>query len=200
MPSSVDRTAGEVDWPDWAERTEPHRRKTTSKFKVTLNQAVNDIEAELEDRLGVDDWRLSTAAPHRKKDGRPYSDADPDDPGAVVQWSMNGEKYSVAADEYTNLRDNVRAIGLYLKEKRKMSNRPVKTGQSEFATARLPSADKDAVVGSEPPHEVLGVAPDAPMAVVKGAYRELLKDRHPDHGGSRETFERLQTAKDAMLD
>ena len=105
MPSKIDRTGGEIDWPAWAERTD--RRERTSKFSVTLASAINDIETELKDRLGVDDWRLSTAAPHRKKDGRPYGDANPSDSGAVVRWSMDGQQYCVAADQYDDLRDNV---------------------------------------------------------------------------------------------
>lgn len=199
--SRTDRTDGEIDWPHWAERTAPAERERTNKFSIPTGRAIDEIEAELVNRLGVDDWRLSTAAPHRKKDGRPYADARPDDPGAVVRWSMDGEQYAVAADHYTKLRDNIRAIGLYISEKRKMANRPVKTGQDEFATARLPSGDENDVVvaGTKPPHEILGVAPDAPDATVKGAYRELLKERHPDHGGTSEEFAQLQQAKKAML-
>jgi hypothetical protein len=203
MPSSVDRTAGRLDWPTWADRTT--RRKRTSKFSVSLAQAINDIETELEDRIGVDDWRLSTAAPHRKRDGRPYADANPDDPGAVVRWTDDDEQYAVAADQYSDLRDNIRAIGLYIQEKRKMSNRPVHTGQDEFATARLPSGEEDeAIVVAGPggetqePHEVLGVDPDAPPEVVKGAARQLKKKHHPDGDGDREEFKRVLEAEQKL--
>jgi DnaJ-domain-containing protein 1 len=117
---------------------------------------------------------------------------------------MDEEQYAVACDRYTGLRDNVRAIGLYIEEKRKMGNRPVRPGQDEFATARLPSGDdEDLVVASgrtEEPHEVLGVSPDAPDAVVTGAYRKLLKERHPDYGGSAAELRQLNQAKEAMLD
>jgi hypothetical protein len=212
MPESVsatDRTAGEVDWPAWADRTEPRRRERTSKFSVTLHQAIEDIQTELEDRLGADDWRISTAAPHRKKDGRPYADASPDDPAVVVRWSKDGEQYCVAADEYTSLRDNTRAIGLYIAEKRKMSNRPVHTGQDEFATARLPSGDEDddvVVAGpggglSEPAHEVLGVAEDAPDDVIRAAARRLAANVHPDgENGDEAEFKKIQRAKRRLLD
>jgi len=64
------------------------------------------------------------------------------------------------------------------------SQRPVQTGESEFAAARLPSGEEeDAVVATAPPHEVLEVAPDAGDAVVKAAYREKIKSAHPDQGG-----------------
>jgi hypothetical protein len=207
MPSSRDSTAGAIDWPDRFERTD--RRERTSKFSVTLAQSIDDVETELEDRLGVDDWRLSTAAPHRKRDGRPYADANPDDPGAVVRWSTDGNQFAVACDHYAELRDNVRAIGLYIAEKRKMSTRPVTTGQSEFATARLPPADEDDVIAAPAgadsqaaPHEVLDVSPDAPDAVVKGAARAMLKQHHPDTNGGDgdpEMVQRVKEARDALL-
>jgi DnaJ-class molecular chaperone len=78
----------------------------------------------------------------------------------------------------------------------------VKTGSAEFAAARLPSGDDDAVVvagETEAPHEVLGVAPDAPEEVIEAAARRLKADNHPDSGGSREEFQRIVNAEEAML-
>lgn len=198
--SSADRTAGKIDWPHWLDRTPPTDRVRTSKFKVTEHEAIRDIEQEVVKRLGVDDWRLSTAAPHRKKDGRPYSNANPEDPGVVVRWSKDGEQFAVACDHYTNLRDNLRAIGLYIREKRKMENRPVATGASEFSNLRLPAGDGDVVDPPTPPHEVLGVAADENREfVIKGAFKELLTDVHPDHGGSSEELQEAKRARDSML-
>lgn len=206
MPSKTDRTNGEVDWVPGLERTSPRERERTSKFSVTFAAALSEIETELEDRVDADDWRVSTAAPHRKSDGRPYADANPDDPGVVIRWSKDGEQYAVACDEYTDWRDNCRAIGLYVREKRKMSNRPVTTGQDEFATARLPSGDDDAIVVAGPgeetqaPHEVLGVDPDAPAEAVKGAARQLKKKHHPDRGGDRDEYKRVLEAERKMTE
>lgn len=206
MPSRIDKTNGEVDWPPQLDRTRASERERTSKFSVTFQQALDDIERELLDRVGADDWRVSTAAPHRKTDGLPYADARPDDPAVVVRWSKGSEQFAVACDQYTDWRDNARAIGLYIREKRKMSDRPVTTGQSEFATARLPSGNEDALVTtapdgtSEEPHEVLGVAPDAPDTVVEAAARRLRKEHHPDQGGDVEQFKRVNEAEEAMLD
>ena len=50
----------------------------------------------------------------------------------------------------------------------------------------------------ESPFEVLGVAEDADDAVVKRAYRERVKDTHPDQGGSTEQFQRVRTAYEAI--
>jgi hypothetical protein len=204
MNSKTDRTAGEVDWPEFVDRTPPSERKRTSKYSVTKTQAIKRLRRELLERVDADDWRLSTASPHRKKDGLPYADSNPDDPAAVVRWSKDGEQFAVACDRYTDVRDNIRTIGLYIEEKRKMSNRPVKTGQDEFATARLPPGDdEEAIVADgavEAPHEILDVDADAPDAVVKGAFRELVKEAHGDHGGNGEhSVGELKKARDRML-
>lgn len=207
MTSKLDRTGGEIDWPAWAERTSPAERGRTSKYSVTKHQAISRLEDELMQRVGADDWRLSTAAPHRKSDGLPYADARPDDPGAVARWTKDGDQYCVACDRYTGLRDNIRTIGLYIEEKRRMSNRPVETGQDEFATARLPPGEDEAsgeVVVAEPPqdpHEVLGVSPDAPEPVIRGAFRELAKEAHADQGANPDyDLAEIKRARDQLLE
>jgi hypothetical protein len=189
-----------IDWPQGFERTPFDARSQSSGFRVTLARALDDLEGELE-AMGVDDFRISTAAPQRQRDNRPYKNANPEDPAFVVRWSMDGEQFAVACDHYQDLRDNVRSVGLYIKEKRKMNDRPIETGESEFANARLPSADDDAIAGGGfVPHEVLDVAPDADEAIVQGAARALLKRHHPDNGGDPETFKEVQKAREAMLD
>ncbi|MFB6227226.1 MAG: J domain-containing protein [Halobacteriales archaeon] len=42
--------------------------------------------------------------------------------------------------------------------------------------------------------DLLGVDPQASAEEVQAAYREQIKDVHPDHGGDRESFERVQEA------
>ncbi len=195
-----------IEWPAGFDRTPAHEREPNNRFDTGLRPSIDDLAAELE-RVGVDDWRLSTAAQHQKQNPRyPYADSNPDDPGAVVRWTMDGEQYAAACDAYTRLRDNIRALYLYIKEKRKMENRPVRTGASEFANARLPPGDEDAetiVAGGrvqQPPHEVLGISPDAPEPVVKGAFRELVKEAHADQGANAAyDVSELKEARDELL-
>ncbi|WP_232688028.1 J domain-containing protein [Halobacterium zhouii] len=191
-----------VDWPRGFPRTGAGDRERNNSFRVSLATAFDDLETEL-NRLGVDEdgYRYSFDAQQRQTDQRPYARANPDDPGFALRWKMDGAQYAVACDAYTALRDNVRAIGLYLREKRKMEKRPVETGESEFANARLPPADKDIVVANSVrgAHDVLNVAPDASDDEVRAAYRERVKDAHPDNGGSDREFQRVRDAKEAML-
>jgi hypothetical protein len=153
------------------------------------------------DRLDPDGWRASTASggSYTKADGLPKHNANPDDPGFVLRWQTEEENFAVACDYYRNLRDNVRTVYLWVHETRMRSQRPVTTGESEFAAARLPSGDDDAVVAQEPPHEVLGVAKDAPADVVEAVARRLKANAHPDSGGSREEFQRINDAEETLL-
>lgn len=48
-------------------------------------------------------------------------------------------------------------------------------------------------------YEVLGLSPTADEREVRRAYRTLLKDHHPDQGGSRERFLRIKEAYEALV-
>lgn len=47
--------------------------------------------------------------------------------------------------------------------------------------------------------DVLGLSPGASDAEIKDAYRSLMTDVHPDQGGTREEFEEVQKAYEALL-
>ncbi|GAB3315146.1 J domain-containing protein [Haloplanus salinarum] len=191
-----------IDWPAGFERTTERRRTSGSKFQASLADTTKSIAAEM-DRMGVDSWRASTGSggAYTKSNGLPKHNANPDDPGFVLRWSKDGEQFAVACDKYRRLRDNCRAVYLWVHETRMRGNRPVKTGQDEFAAARLPSGEEDTVVAGVSPHDVLDVAPDAPDHVVENAYRERVQETHPDKpGGDQEAFRRVQEAREALLD
>lgn len=49
-------------------------------------------------------------------------------------------------------------------------------------------------------YSILGVECTATAAQIKTAYRQRLKEVHPDHGGDRESFERVQQAYEVLKD
>ena len=55
-------------------------------------------------------------------------------------------------------------------------------------------------MGVESPFEVLGVSAGADADEVKAAYRDRVKEAHPDHGGSPEEFRRVRDAYEAVKD
>jgi DnaJ-domain-containing protein 1 len=189
-----------IDWPDGFERTPADEREPNRSFQAMLGQTTKELATEM-DRLDPDDWRASTGSggSHTKSNGLPKASANPSDPGFVVRWTMDGEQFAVACDASPRLRDNARAVYLWIHETRMRGKRPVVTGESEFAAARLPPADDEAVVASEPPHEVLGVAPDADPIVVEAAARSLKKKHHPDAGGDVQRFKQVVRAEKEML-
>ena len=81
-----------------------------------------------------------------------------------------------------------------------MEQRPVVTGESEFANARLPPADGGPIAGEMPPHEILGVAPNAIESEIRDTFREKAKVVHPDNGGSAAEFRRIKDAYEAVMD
>ena len=189
----------DLNWPPHLPRTNPSDRQPNNRFDTGLRQSIDDLADELE-RVGADDWRLETAAEHQKRNPKyPYADANPDDPSAVVRWTMDGDQFAAGCDAYTRLRDNIRALYLYVREKRKMESRPVVTGESEFANARLPPAEDQPVAGEPPAHVVLGIGPDPTPAEIRQGYRERVREVHPDTGGDPEAFKRVQEAKEELL-
>ena len=191
-----------IDWPDAFPRTDPQDREPYSGgFRVTRSVAFGNILDELRTWDGVTDVQLDSGAEHQKRNpNKPYANASFEDPGVVVYFTKDGEQMAAACDRWDNPRDNAQDLYHYLHETRMQEQRGTVTAESEYQKLRLPSGDGDAVAAAPAPHEVLGVTPDAPDSVVTDAYRELMQERHPDKGGSREAFDRLQDAKEQMLD
>ncbi|WP_254831612.1 J domain-containing protein [Haloglomus salinum] len=189
-----------LDWPAGFERTPAEQRKPYPHgFRVSRTEAFDSILAELEQMDAVNP-RVETAAPHTQANPhRPYADREPDDPGVVVYCDLDGEGRAFPCDRWDTLRDNARAIAKYLAAKRALDRYGVGTVGSEFETQALPGGE-DAVATGPPPHEVLGVATDAPEEVVRGAARARKKQTHPDNGGSTEAFQRVVAAEEALLE
>lgn len=190
-----------LEWPPGFERTPAHDRDRSRKFSASRGDTTEALATEM-DRLDVNDWRCATGSggSHTKQNGLPKYSANPDDPGFVLRWSKDGEQFAVACDAYATLDSNMRAVLLWVQETRMRGDRPVVTGEDEFATARLPSGDEDAIEAMPPAHEVLGVDADASEAEVRRAYQRRVKETHPDQGGSAEALERVRRAKEQMME
>jgi hypothetical protein len=206
-----DQTA-RIEWPHGFERTpaddrDPYPGDLSPTRKTSFESVVDELE-----RWGATEGsvEIDTASQHYvDRPNIPHQHDKPDDPGVVARFRRVDEPsddgFAIACDRWETQRENARAIALYARRMRLAERCGVATATSTFETARLPPADEEndvVVAGSarKEPHEVLGVAPDAPDAVVTGAYRELLKERHPDHGGTAAALKALNRAKDVMLD
>jgi len=188
-----------LDWPAEFERTDASDREPyPGGFRVTRSQAFQNLLDELRSWDGVTDVQLDSGAEHQKTNkNKPYANASFDDPGVVVRFTKDGEEMAAACDQWDNPRDNGQDLYHYLHETRMQEQRGTVTAESEYEKLRLPSGD-EAAAPAEPPHEILGVAPDAPDGVVKAAERELLKQHHPDSGGDPEEFKRIKNAAEGL--
>lgn len=190
-----------LDWPDEFPRTPPEDREPYSGgFRVTRSTAFANILDELARWDGVTDVQLDSGAEHQKRNpNKPYADASFNDPGVVVYFTMNGEKMAAACDRWDNPRDNAQDLYHFLSETRMQENRGTVTAESEYQKLRLPSGDEDVVAAEPPAYVVLGVDRDASPEEIKDAWRDRVKETHPDYGGSQEQIQRVHDAKVEML-
>ncbi|EMA69147.1 dnaj-like protein [Halorubrum aidingense JCM 13560] len=212
--NTTEQRAPELHWPGGYPRTAPSEREPyPGNLSVTRKEAFVSIVDELE-RWGATDVRISTASTHYKdRPNIPHQHDRPDDIGVAVRFRRTDrpadEGYAIACDRWETQLENARSIALYARRKRLAERCGVTTADSEFETARLPPGDESGspdviAVAPEPdraPHEVLGVAKDAPDLVIKGAFRELVKEGHADQGGNEKyDVAELKQARDALLD
>lgn len=211
--------------PDGYDRTDPDDREPyPGDLSLTHREAFESVVEELE-RWGKTDVEIETAGTHYANDPNiPHKSADPDDVGVVAYYrdleAHSSEQSAIACDCWETQRENARAIALWVRRIRLADRCGVETARDIDEVAQLPPADGDAQaggggaiaappapsetdpLGDEEPHEVLDVAPDAPDEIVQAAFRAQVKDLkgHPDTGGSSGRFQKLEAAREAMLD
>lgn len=189
-----------LDWPAEFERTDPDDRKPCPNgFRVARSVAFTNILNELQ-TWGVTDVQLDSGAEHQSQNpNKPYANSSFDDPGVVVRFTKDGEEMAAACDCWDNPRDNAQDLYYYLHETRMQEQRGTVTAQSEYEKLRLPNGE-DSITAEPPAHKVLGVARDASQDEIQAAYRERVKETHPEKGGTTEAFKRVQRAKDNLLE
>jgi hypothetical protein len=193
-----------LQWPEGWPRTVPHKREDgRSRFQhsyghhTTIERTRRQLAEELV-RLGAKNVVLSTNVELRL-DGQPYSSRrPPEDPGIAVYFTMDGESMVMAQDAFDRVSDNTRSLTLAIAGMRQMQRHGggtmLKRAFSGFTA--LPPPDQMSAIVTTPPRQwwdVLGVSPDAPMSVIRGAYRGLCRDAG---GASTELNAAYEAAKD----
>lgn len=198
---SQQKQMSNLDWPAEFERTDPSdRTEYPHGFSVTRSTAFENVLSELATWQGVTDVQLDSGAEHTKQNpNKPYANASYDDPGVVVRFQKDGQDMAAACDRWDNPRDNAQDLYHFLHETRMQEQRGTVTAESEYEKLRLPNGDEEATAATPPAHAVLGVDRDATDEEVREAYRERIKETHPDNGGSEEQFSRVKDAKEELL-
>ncbi len=182
------------------------RRKSRerSRFKATYKQTLDLLEYEL-NHLRAKDIVIQAGYQlgQIRNDGWPYSNAKSLHPAVVVSYrNRKNEEVSFPCDSYNQMEDNLRAIGLTLKSLRDIDRYGVSQGGEQYkGWTALPEAGKsDSTRGAAitlanyaPSLSVDQVLSDP--GAMQEAYRQAAKKCHPDAGGSREAWDRIDAAR-----
>lgn len=188
-----------LSWPSGRPRT-PSRKSALFKHEgrpMTMTAARKRLRDQLElmTRTGQN-WRttdvvVSTNIRYTLAGSRDMnlSRREPDDPGAALYFALDRRPYVLACDRWDTVQDNIAAIAAHIDALR---------GQERWGVADLRQAFAGhvALPPPDPWWTVLDVTRDAPLEAITRAYRALARTAHPNAGGQRAEWDRLQRAYD----
>jgi hypothetical protein len=218
-------TAYPLAWPDGWPRTPAHERDAGTQFRtayqhpphfaggssyratkpVTFDIARKKLAEELE-RLKATNIVLSTNIPLRL-DGLPRASArlSQDDPGVAVYFTFKGKQMTMAQDRFDSIAANMRSLGLAIEAMRSLERHGGGTMMERAFDGFAALPPPGGAVFKRPWWQVLGYSNDAEerrllsVDEVTARYRTLVKQRHPDNGGSAEAFTELTEARDEAV-
>lgn len=177
--------------------TDVQNRDTNAMEKLKRSQEINvgdatkRLERQLE-ALGATDAILSTNVELRL-DGRPKAGrVEPFDTGAAIYFKLKGKDRCLACDRWQRVADNINALALHIDALRRIDRYGIGDMEQAFAGyTALPA-------NASPWWTVLEFEqrPSDWLTVLK-RYHTLLKQHHPDRGGSVETMAKINAARDA---
>ncbi|HRH68898.1 MAG TPA: hypothetical protein PLB89_05255 [Flavobacteriales bacterium] len=189
-------TASSLCWPPGWKRT-PYHQRVQSRFgkwnkRPSIDAATRFVLLELE-RLGATRPIISTDL-RLRQDGLPYSQQrQPDDQGAAVWFTLDGEQRVIANDTYNKIGCNLYAIGLTIEAMRGID----RWGCSEIMQ-RMFTGFKALPEQGTPSNwrTVLEVPFDCTLETAHLAWKAKIKLFHPDNQalGDREKFAAVQQA------
>lgn len=129
-----------------------------------------------------------------KQDGSPkVGRRQPEDKGVAIYFDRKGIPIAMACDKWNRVEDNIWALCLTIEAMRQIE----RSGASELLDRAFRGFDALPAPAELQWWDVLGVTQGANIEEVKHAWRDLVRQHHPDAGGSREKFEQVQAAYDA---
>ena len=182
-----------LHWPSGWPRTPAHSRKC-GQFKMTPDKARKELLQEI--NLLGGNYPLISNNVEIRRDGAPYANASRlkiNDPGVAVYFEYNGKSMTFACDRYDATYKNMRAIGKTIEAIRGIE----RWGASDMMERAL-----SAFEALPPPdgwRKVLGVNIAASREDVKKKYLDLAKTHHPDRGGDKVQFQRINEAYAAAM-
>ncbi len=206
-------------WPAFRHRT---RSRREGPFKnagdpIRVGAALKRLTDELA-RLGATNALISSDIPIRL-DGLPRANQpEPKDPGVCAYFMLAGKPYALACDTFSKVAQNLAGLAAHIEATRAITRHGVATSNETLqAFAALPPpgapgqpAPPSTVAPERSWREVLRLQPNWPKSTgftrevalnaIRGRYRDLAAQRHPDvPGGSESQMSELNWARDEAL-
>lgn len=185
-------TAYPLTWPDHIPRFRNARQN--GGFKTSLSKALDNVETSLK-LFGRDSGKqvsgvvLSSNVTLGKQR--------PQDPGVAVWFTWDELQVCIPVDRYATPEANLQAIHHIIEARRtELRHGTLALVRASFMGFKaLPSPN------SKPWRAVFGFQPEASLSKesVEAKYKELARQRHPDHGGSDSMMSELNAARSAAL-
>lgn len=202
-------TRNPLCWPNNVPRTAPHLRGQPLFNDVTIETGTSHITQEI-NRLNkrqcyTDDRSVIISSNlNIRKDGLPFSQqAQPSDPGIAVYFKLrfvrNGKWYErpcvLTCDKWNRVGFNLEAIARDISAQRARERWGCTSIEQAFqGYLAIPER-----CGGLAWWDLLGVHSAATQEQIKERFKALAKTSHPDAGGNRDEWDRLQNAYDQAL-
>lgn len=196
-------------WPDNVPRIAPHARSTPRFEPLTVARAVDLLMPEINrlnkvQHFAHDDSVIISTNLRPKLSCAPASTAaEPNDPGAAVyfqlQFTRNGKAFErpvvLTCDKWVRVSWNLYAIFKDIEAQR---------GRARWGATNIEQAFRGYLAipercGGKSWWDTLGIDPAAAPDIIKGRFKDLAKRAHPDKGGDRDNWTRLQEAFDQAM-
>ncbi len=178
--------------------------RTNSRFKSTYTDILDKLEGEL---IKLNARNLVIEAGYElaqiRNDGWPRSSARPSHPDVRLSFNSRGKEMAFPCSTYATIDDNLYAIALTLERLRDINRYGVTQEDQQYRGFTALPAPESArfdkykaanllafLAGQGHSNGNILADPEAREA----AYKVVVKKVHPDMGGSRETWDRVQEA------
>lgn len=179
-------------WPEGVKRTPSPER---SRFKTSFGAARNYLFDEIR-RMGGTNVVLSGNVPLRNDDMPRANMPEPRDAGIAVYFKRNGKDLVFACDKFHYTRENIYALGKTIEALRGIE----RWGGKEVMDRAFSGFKALSAASERGWWEVLEVERNSSRELIETSFRRLLRERHPDAGGSHDAMSELNKARQRALE